>query len=596
MLQRIQPFVVRYTNIIATVTGIDIEVVDASLIRVAGTGIYEQGVGKSLEEAGQVYRHALNSRETVYIETPKAHPICQGCPTRGDCRETLCLCTPIVSGKQILGIIGMVCFTVHERVRVMVQKRVFIDFVEQMAEGIAREAQSQMQQERTDNLLSTLLQIVDTNSRGILILNAEGGIAYCNDTARQELGLEKNGSPQDVTVKKTGDTLSDMDEFEVRIGGRTILIVGQLSPLASEDPAYTSVLVFDSLPSLTERLSAMTAATKSTGGLSAILGDSRPLRMLAKKVRQIARTPSTVLITGESGTGKELFARAIHAESDRADKPFIAVNCGAIPDALLESELFGYVRGAFTGANPSGRIGKFELAHSGVIFLDEIGAMPLYLQVKLLRVLQERCIIRLGSNRRVDIDVRVIAATNEDLPELIRQNMFRDDLYYRLNVIPLEIPPLRERQEDIPILARYFLDKYCNRFGKPAGRLPESVLDLFAAYPWPGNVREFENVMEYLANIMPGGGTVTLSLLPPKIRQTGERARAAAAPPAPAAETAAPGGPDTPPILPLAMVEQNAIRAALARYGTDTRGKQEAANALGIGIATLYRKVKTPPP
>ncbi len=592
MLRSIQPFVVRFANIIATVTGIDIEVVDASLLRVAGTGIYAEGVGKSIEEAGEVYRHALAGRETVYVEDPRSHPICKNCPALNNCRETLCLCTPIVLDGQVLGIIGMVCFTVHERVRVMVQKRVYIDFVQQMAEGIAREVRSQMRQTRASNMLDTLLQIVDSNHRGILVLNREGGVTYCNDTARQELGLEKGEQPKALIVKKTGDILSDMDEFEVQVDGRVGLIMGHLSPLTSEDPAYASVLVFDSLPRLTERLSAMTTATESTGGLSAIRGDSRPLRLLAKKVRQIARTSSTVLITGESGTGKELFARAVHAESDRADKPFIAVNCGAIPDALLESELFGYVRGAFTGASPSGRIGKFELAHSGVIFLDEIGSMPLYLQVKLLRVLQERSIIRLGSNRLVDIDVRVIAATNEDLPELIRQNMFRDDLYYRLNVIPLEVPPLRERREDIPILARYFLDKYCKRFGKPVGRLPDSVLELFGAYAWPGNVREFENVMEYLVNIMPGGSTVALSMLPQKIRQAVVQARAsapAASPPAFSAAPAATSGPA--PVIPLETLEQEAIRNALALYGTDTKGKHEAAKALGIGMATLYRKI-----
>ncbi len=595
MLRSIQPFVVRFTNIIATVTGIDIEVVDSGLMRVAGTGIYAEGVGKSIEEAGEVYRHAITSRETVYVENPRSHPICKNCPTLKSCRETLCLCTPIVLDGEVLGIIGMVCFTVHERVRVMVQKRVYIDFVQQMAEGIAREARNQVRQARTSNMLDTLLQIVDSNHRGILVLNREGGITYCNDTARQELGLEKDAQPGDLSVRKTGDILSDMDEFEVRVADRSTLIMGHLSPLASEDPAYASVLVFDSLPRLTERLSAMTTATENTGGLAAIRGDSRPLRLLAKKVKQIARTSSTVLITGESGTGKELFARAIHAESDRADKPFIAVNCGAIPDTLLESELFGYVRGAFTGASPSGRIGKFELAHSGVIFLDEIGAMPLFLQVKLLRVLQERSIIRLGSNRLVDVDVRVIAATNNDLQEMIRQNMFRDDLYYRLNVIPLEIPPLRERREDIPILARHFLDKYCKLFGKSTGRLPDAVMEIFTAYSWPGNVREFENVMEYLANIIPGGGTVSLPMLPQKIRRSTmpSPAESSALQPV-AAFGAAASGPAA--VIPLETLEQEAIRNALALYGSDTKGKSDAAKALGIGVATLYRKLKQDAP
>ena len=594
MLSRILPYVIRYSNVIATVTGIDIEVVDESLLRIAGTGMYAAGVGSSIHDAGEVYRHVLASREAVFMDNPREHTLCLGCASRPTCRETLSLCTPIVYDDKVLGVIGLVCFTTTERERVLAQKQVFQDFVLQIADAISKEVQEEQKSSQTRKWLDMLLQIVDGNSRGIMVLDSKGSISYINDTAGQQLALPEGIPLHDLHLDKTGDALSGVEEFTVTVGGQSRIIMGHLSRLESKDPAFAQVLVFDSLPRFTEMLSQATTA-EGTGGLAAIVGESRVVRGLKSRVLQIAQTPSTVLITGESGTGKEMFARAIHAESTRRDKPFIAINCGAIPDALLESELFGYVRGAFTGANPSGRMGKFELAHQGVLFLDEIGAMPLYLQVKLLRVLQEKRITRLGSNRLVDVDVRIIAATNDNLHDLISQRMFRDDLYYRLNVIPLEIPPLRDRAEDIPGLTAYFLDRYCQRFSKYPMRLSPAIIKELQAYHWPGNVREFENIMEYLVNVTPDGSPVLPAMLPGKIR-----ADRTAPPPAPrpAIIPSFPAGapaslPGATPIIPLGDLEQQAIAQALLHFGNTAEGKRRAAEALGIGIATLYRKLKT---
>ena len=228
-----------------------------------------------------------------------------------------------------------------------------------------------------------------------------------------------------------------------------------------------------------------------TASAGQFVGQSPAYLALLRNVREVSASSANVLITGESGTGKELVARAIHAASGRRDKPFIGINCGAIPDALLESELFGYTGGAFTGASAKGRIGKFELAHKGVLFLDEISTMPLYLQVKLLRVLQERAFTRLGSNRLIEVDIRIIAATNEDLAGAVRQGRFREDLFYRLNVIPLQVPPLRDRHGDIELLSSHFLARYSARFNKPVPSLGPDMLAALSAYPWPGNVREF---------------------------------------------------------------------------------------------------------
>jgi two-component system response regulator PilR (NtrC family) len=229
--------------------------------------------------------------------------------------------------------------------------------------------------------------------------------------------------------------------------------------------------------------------------LDNIVGAGSAMEKLKETVRTVATTSSTVLIHGESGTGKELVARAVHACSLRAAEPFVSINCGAFPETLLESELFGYVKGAFTGANTN-KSGLFEVANGGTIFLDEISEMTLTMQVKLLRVLQERVLRPVGGTNEVAIDVRVIAATNKNLDELVAENMFREDLYYRLSVIPVVVPPLRERREDIPLLANHFLKKYAPAAGKSIVRIHDESLKALCNYEWPGNVRQLENTIE----------------------------------------------------------------------------------------------------
>ncbi len=229
--------------------------------------------------------------------------------------------------------------------------------------------------------------------------------------------------------------------------------------------------------------------------LDNIVGTSAAMEKLKQTVRTVATTSSTVLIHGESGTGKELVARAVHACSLRSSEPFVSINCGAFPETLLESELFGYVRGAFTGANTN-KAGLFEVANGGTIFLDEISEMTLTMQVKLLRVLQERMLRPVGGTNEISIDVRVIAATNKNLDDLVAENMFREDLYYRLSVIPVVVPPLRERRDDIPLLANHFLKKYAPAAGKSIVRIDAEALKALCNYEWPGNVRQLENTIE----------------------------------------------------------------------------------------------------
>ncbi len=250
-----------------------------------------------------------------------------------------------------------------------------------------------------------------------------------------------------------------------------------------------------------------------------LIGESLKIREVLSLIERVAKTDSTVLITGESGTGKELVARILHLKSPRAQGPFVAINCGAIPHELLESELFGYVKGAFTGALRDKK-GRLEVANGGTVLLDEISEMSPALQVKLLRVLQEREFEPIGSTRSVKVDIRVVAATNKNLEELVKKGRFRHDLYWRLNVVPIHLPPLRERKEDIPLLISHFLEIYNDRYkGKVTG-FSESAMELLLNYDWPGNIRELENLVQRLV-VLKGEGIILPEDLPEKIRENG---------------------------------------------------------------------------
>jgi DNA-binding NtrC family response regulator len=318
---------------------------------------------------------------------------------------------------------------------------------------------------------------------------------------------------------------------------------------------------------------------KKTLKARTIIGESERLREVFETVRKVAQSDSTVLLCGESGTGKELFARQIHSESKRAAGPFVSINCGALPENLLESELFGHVKGSFTGAIRD-KEGMFSVASGGSFFLDEVGETSLAIQVKLLRVLQEREIIPVGGEKPLKVDVRVIAATNADLEREVEQGAFRPDLFYRLNVIPIVLPPLRERREDIERLVEHFLAHYCAVSQRPVMEVDRAALDALASYDWPGNVRELENVIER-AVILEEGGRLTAECLPERVlaRPTSRR---------PAAETIR-----LPDEIELAGTLEDVEREYMMKVLEVTGWqKKRASHILGINSSTLYRKIQ----
>ncbi len=311
-------------------------------------------------------------------------------------------------------------------------------------------------------------------------------------------------------------------------------------------------------------------------GFENIIAKSPQMERLFEQMRLVAPTRSTVLIVGESGTGKELVARAIHGASPRAEERFLAINCGAIPSDILESELFGHERGAFTGA-VARKIGKFEVAHKGTLFLDEISELYPELQVKLLRVLEDRMVMRVGGSELIEVDFRLIAATNKDLEKEVTDERFREDLYYRLKVVTLRVPPLRERKEDIPLLAEHFLRQFCEEHGQPVKRLTPAALELLSQNSWPGNVREFRNFIESTV-IFHQGEEIDRRDLPADFRAGVEVPRS--------------GGPiqnlsGSP--RDMAEIERQAILETLQLTGGR---RADAAKVLGIGLRTLQRKLK----
>jgi PAS domain S-box-containing protein len=427
--------------------------------------------------------------------------------------------------------------------------------------------------------------VLDSISDGLITVDEQGAITSFNRAAEQLTGWSREevlgractdvlGTDRDADVcclaatRRTGRGVVDQPSCVRDCGGRRLTVSVSTGILRSPDGRVIGALATLRAMSKAEPQFEVSADRIAVGY---IIGRSPAMEQLFQLVPQFAQSSSTILIEGASGTGKELFARAIHDLSPRRDKTFIAVNCGALPDTLLESELFGYKAGAFTDARQD-KPGRFALADGGTIFLDEVGDVSPAMQIKLLRVLQERIFEPLGSVESVKVDVRIIAATNQDLGELVRKGTFREDLYYRVNIVRLQLPPLRERREDIPLLVEHFVDKFNRLQGKCITDVSDEVLAILMAHDFPGNIRELENILEY-AFVLCRGGRIEPEHLPPSLQER----------PALAGAGRRTG-------LTLRDLESLHISDALRRC----RGNRAAAaRELGIDASTLFRKLRT---
>lgn len=562
---------------------IDTEIVDHRLEIIAGTGRYIKKIG-SYEEGGDLNTGAIYGK----ILKTGAEYICTDCssdphyaPEEGELAEISC---PILLDGRVVGIIGLVAFTGEQRDKIVDKMENLRLFLKRMAELIA----SKLSEAEKKNQLKAILESMH---EGLIAVDKDGLIVSCNTKSEKLLNMpriEMEGRPlSDIwdipELKRSIDKsllIKDKDILYKKARARSKRFLCTIIPL-SADEAFASgtdklgaILLFQDISDAKARLYKMTADEKRTT-FDDIIGSSETLHFIKQRAAQVASSDSTVLITGESGTGKELFARAIHYAGPRRNCPFVAINCGAIPEMLLESELFGYERGAFTGADVGGKLGKFEFAHNGTLFLDEIGDMPIHLQVKLLQALQNRQIERVGGINPIDIDVRIIAATNRNLEQMIAAKEFREDLYFRLNVIPLHIPPLKERKEDIEHLLSYALHKFNLLLHKNIKNFRADALNELLRYEWPGNVRELENVVEYAVN-METSEEIRFENLPEKItrKYTEEHSSNQSFKEK------------------MDGYQRRLIKECLAITGVSTEGKIQCAKMLGMSESTLYRRIK----
>lgn len=458
-----------------------------------------------------------------------------------------------------------------------------------------REKKELLESKRIQGELSTILNSVQ---EAVEVADKKGRIKYVNPAFTRVTGITSgNRIGQNVFEISSEGALAmalrtgkSVFGHRTRVGGSNAEVISNASPIMVDGGVEGAVVVFQHFTDVMKLMDELRQRTTMIESLSDkfgqvttckysfedILGQNPELKKCILVSERAARSNSTVLLLGESGTGKELFAHAVHHASPRRDKPFIKVNCAAIPENLLESEFFGYVKGAFTGAVKS-KIGKFELAHGGTIFLDEIGDMNLSLQGKLLRVLQEMEFEKIGGNQTIRVDVRVIAATNRNLRDLIRKGAFREDLYYRLNVVEITIPPLRVRKEDLPVLVNNLIVKLNRKLGKKVKGLARDAEDVLYSYDWPGNVRELENVVERVM-VTVDDEILTKQHFIQYVSQL----------------KTAPGRDVE--LLPIEQMEQILIKKALVKYGNTVEGKRKAARALNISLATLYNKLKKAQP
>lgn len=569
-LMQLQPTIQKFTKMLSSVLQLDAEVVDANLIRIAGTGPYSRCLGERPHSGSRIFNHILHTHKEQAVVTSQIDPLCEGCSNKADCRETAFLGVPIMIEDKCIGVLSVVAFNEDSRNRIKNNVTLFSDYIRHISQIFVSKVLEGKKEKNAYQMDKVLMSLIEHMDQGVLVINKENNVIFGNDPALRNLNISHNeliSSKVNITTLVNHDAkIKGHHQHIIDYGNNQELVIGQFHDING----YQLFLMAYNQPHTTFSVN---AATPTTG--TNIIGNSKRINQLKTLITRISKSPSSVLISGESGTGKDVFAHAIHDLSERANQPFIAINCAAIPEQLLESELFGYEKGAFTGANTKGSIGLIQAANKGTLFLDEIGDMSLKLQAKLLRVLEDRKVMPIGSNKALPVNIRVISATNRDFNEMIATNQFREDLYYRLNVIPIHLPPLSERENDVELFIRHFLDIHTQRVGVSYPAITADVMARLNAYPWPGNIRELSNLIEYLVNIVPEGDVIDIDLLPPYFEKATLEKKIE--------PTSVEGS-----TMSLEEMEKIRIEECINRL----QNRNLVAKELGIGIATLYRKIK----
>ncbi|EHL7915849.1 sigma-54-dependent transcriptional regulator [Escherichia coli] len=577
VLMQIQPTIQRFARMLASVLQLEVEIVDENLCRVAGTGAYGKFLGRQLSGNSRLLRHVLETKTEKVVTQSRFDPLCEGCDSKENCREKAFLGTPVILQDRCVGVISLIAVTHEQQEHISDNLREFSDYVRHISTIFVSKLLED--QGPGDNISKIFATMIDNMDQGVLVVDDESRVQFVNQTALKTLGVVQNniiGKPirfRPLTFE-SNFTHGHMQHI-VSWDDKRELIIGQLHNIQGRQ---LFLMAFHQ-----SHTSFSVANAPDEPHIEQLVGECRVMRQLKRLISRIAPSPSSVMVVGESGTGKEVVARAIHKLSGRRNKPFIAINCAAIPEQLLESELFGYVKGAFTGASANGKTGLIQAANTGTLFLDEIGDMPLMLQAKLLRAIEAREILPIGASSPIQVDIRIISATNQNLAQFIAEGKFREDLFYRLNVIPITLPPLRERQEDIELLVHYFLHLHTRRLGSVYPGIAPDVVEILRKHRWPGNLRELSNLMEYLVNVVPSGEVIDSTLLPPNLLNNGTTEQSDVTEVSEAHLSLDDAGGTA-----LEEMEKQMIREALSRHNS----KKQVADELGIGIATLYRKIK----
>ncbi|ELD0414433.1 TPA: sigma-54-dependent transcriptional regulator [Escherichia coli] len=577
VLMQIQPTIQRFARMLASVLQLEVEIVDENLCRVAGTGAYGKFLGRQLSGNSRLLRHVLETKTEKVVTQSRFDPLCEGCDSKENCREKAFLGTPVILQDRCVGVISLIAVTHEQQEHISDNLREFSDYVRHISTIFVSKLLED--QGPGDNISKIFATMIDNMDQGVLVVDDESRVQFVNQTALKTLGVVQNniiGKPirfRPLTFE-SNFTHGHMQHI-VSWDDKSELIIGQLHNIQGRQ---LFLMAFHQ-----SHTSFSVANAPDEPHIEQLVGECRVMRQLKRLISRIAPSPSSVMVVGESGTGKEVVARAIHKLSGRRNKPFIAINCAAIPEQLLESELFGYVKGAFTGASANGKTGLIQAANTGTLFLDEIGDMPLMLQAKLLRAIEAREILPIGASSPIQVDIRIISATNQNLAQFIAEGKFREDLFYRLNVIPITLPPLRERQEDIELLVHYFLHLHTRRLGSVYPGIAPDVVEILRKHRWPGNLRELSNLMEYLVNVVPSGEVIDSTLLPPNLLNNGITEQSDVTEVTEAHLSLDDAGGTA-----LEEMEKQMIREALSRHNS----KKQVADELGIGIATLYRKIK----
>ena len=576
---------------ISLVMNIDVTIVNDEMERIAGTGIYKDKIGEIINFES-AFKKSFVEKKILIIDNPKKCSYCKNCYNIDSCKEEAEVCCPIVLDDRCYGVIGLIAFDQEQKEKLIGRREELETFIEKMASLISGNINAEIKSMAYDIERKKMAKILDSIDRPMVSVNKNGLIDSYNkkfvDVFCRDIDDVKNKYIEDVVdfipreefLKLRNNNKHSNTFFSEKVNMKGIYSINKIF--------YKKNLI-GFVIDFVDRKDTIRNYNKMNVNYALsfddIIGESNAISSVKEVAKLASKSTSTILITGESGTGKELFARAIHYQSDRGKKPFVAINCAAIPEELLESELFGYEEGAFTGAKKGGKIGMFEFANKGTIFLDEIGDMSIHLQAKLLRVLQEKEIQKVGAKKSIPVDVRIISATNKDLKSLVEKDMFREDLFYRLNVLPINIPSLRERPCDISLLVEHMIKVYSEKLGKNIISMSENCMQILKNYSWPGNIRELQNVIEYCVNMtnksiiddeemLKNRFKVNLKAKDDEIESNMEENVGLVK------------------FKKLEDIEKDEIQKALSYYEKYKNDKQLVCKALGISMPTLYRKIK----